>query len=83
MDINPSHSLISDHEIANHLSMSKSWVRQQRWLRRHDKPHFLDIDPIMIGTSPRYKAADVDAFIGNLVEVTENGFDADVGEGDK
>ena len=47
--------LIGDSEIASLLSMSRSWVRKQRWNRRHGHPHVFDIDPILIGSVPRYR----------------------------
>lgn len=55
-----------DSAIANLLSMSSSWVRVQRHKRRHGKPHQLDIDPVMIGRCPRYRADDVEAWIARL-----------------
>ena len=55
--------LINDAEVADLLSMSRSWVTKQRFLRNHGEPHTFDIDPVMIGTSPRYRAADVQAWI--------------------
>jgi hypothetical protein len=47
-------SLIRDGDIATNLSLSKSWVRKQRFSRRHGLPHVLNIDPVMIGACPRY-----------------------------
>ena len=55
--------LMSDKDIAAHLSMSQSWVRQQRWRRKKGEPHFLTIDPIMIGTSPRYRLEDLNKLL--------------------
>lgn len=50
---------VSDSDIAHILGMSKSWVRKERFNRRHGHPHILDIDPIYFGSSPRYSEADV------------------------
>ena len=64
--------LLSDAGIADRLSMSKSWVRQQRLLRRKGKPHFLAIDPVMIGTSPRYRVDDLDALLNEVFVANDN-----------
>jgi hypothetical protein len=58
--------LIGDGEIAKLLRMSKSWVRKQRFNRRHGLPHELTIDPIMIGSIPRYAIEEVQAWIEAL-----------------
>ncbi len=55
--------LVNDVEIARLLSVSRSWVRKQRFLRRHGLPHVFDIDPVMIGSLPRYRLEDVRAWI--------------------
>lgn len=54
-----SEPFLSDIEVAKLLKMSRSWVRQQRYLRLHGKEHVLDIDPVYVGTSPRYRASEV------------------------
>lgn len=59
--------LLDDGKIASRLSVSRSWVRKQRFLRRHDLPHVLDIDPILVGSLPRYRASDIDRWIGRQV----------------
>ena len=46
--------LINDSRIADMLGMSRSWVRKQRFNRRRGLPHTLTIDPVMIGSAPRY-----------------------------
>jgi len=58
--------LVDDRAIAHITSMSPSWVRKQRWLRRHNQEHIFTITPIMIGTSPRYRIEDVEAWINEL-----------------
>jgi len=72
MDGNINNPLISDRDIAEHLSMSRSWVRQQRLLRRRGEPHFLTIDPVMIGTSPRYRVEDLDALLNEVFVANDN-----------
>lgn len=61
--------LVDDAIIADLLSMSRSWVRKERFNRRHSLPHTFDVDPIMIGSSPRYRIEEVEAFIARLGEV--------------
>ena len=58
--------LLADADIANHLRVSRSWVRKQRFNRRHDLPHVLDIDPVMIGSLPRYRASDMTRWLAKL-----------------
>ncbi len=55
--------LVDDAYIAKRLSMSRSFIRKQRFLRRRGLPHVFDIDPVMIGSSPRYRLEDVLAWI--------------------
>ena len=70
--INPP-KLVNDKSVAAKLSMSPSWVRKQRSNRNHGLSHTLEIDPVMIGSSPRYLISDVDAFIASLVTANKNG----------
>lgn len=60
-------ALYTDKDVARRLNMSASWVRGQRHKRRHGHDHVLDIDPVMIGSCPRYVGADVEAFLLRLV----------------
>ena len=60
------HEFASDKRIAERLDLSASWVRKQRWLRRHGHEHTLDIDPVMIGGSPRYRLSDIQNWVENL-----------------
>jgi predicted DNA-binding transcriptional regulator AlpA len=55
--------LIRDADIARLTSMSKSWVRKQRMNRRRGLPHVLTIDPVRIGSVPRYRLNDVEAWL--------------------
>ena len=52
-------NLLNDRAISAMLCISQSWVRKQRWLRRKGDPHIFTIEPIFIGTAPRYRADDV------------------------
>tara|TARA_X000001316_G_C899741_1_gene18383 strand:+ start:107 stop:616 length:510 start_codon:yes stop_codon:yes gene_type:complete len=51
--------LLDDKAVAKLLSFSSSWVRQQRFKRRHGEDHAFDVEPIIIGTVPRYRRCDV------------------------
>jgi hypothetical protein len=55
--------LLSDGDIARFLSISKSWVRKERWARRHELKHTFTVDPVMIGRCPRYRLTDVQAWL--------------------
>jgi hypothetical protein len=55
--------LVDDRAIARLLTLSPGWVRKQRFLRRHRLDHIFTVDPVMIGSVPRYKLADVLAWI--------------------
>lgn len=69
---NKGRSLIGDREIADLLSLSQSWVRVQRYKRRHKLPHLLTIDPVLIGSVPRYRIDDVNNWIKALVPANDN-----------
>ncbi len=60
-----SNQLVRDVYLAQLMSMSQSWVRKQRMYRRQGLPHILNIDPVMIGSVPRYRAADVQAWLAS------------------
>lgn len=57
---------LNDRAIAHRMGFSPGWVRLERFRRRHGQPHTLQIDPIIVGTKPRYLAEDVDALIEGL-----------------
>mgnify|MGYP000038220784 CR=1 FL=1 len=63
---------LNDSAVAETVCMSPSWVRVQRYKRRNGLPHTLNIDPVMIGSSPRYRVEDVEAFIKELTSANEN-----------
>ena len=64
---------LNDSAVAETVCMSPSWVRVQRYKRRNGLPHTLNIDPVMIGSSPRYRMEDVEAFIEGLNPANDNG----------
>jgi len=64
---------LNDTAVAEVMCMSPSWVRVERHKRRKGLPHTLNIDPVMIGSSPRYRMEDVEAFIEGLNPANDNG----------
>jgi hypothetical protein len=58
--------LLSDRDVARSLSLSLAWVRKQRWLRNRGESHVLTIDPVRLGKAPRYRAADLIAWMESL-----------------
>lgn len=59
--------LMNDSLIASLLSVSRGWVRKERYKRRKGFPHVLTIDPVQVGSRlPRYKRTDVIAWIESL-----------------
>ena len=58
--------LIRDADIAGMLGMSRSWARKERLNRRRALPHTLTIDPVMIGSAPRYRRSEVMDWIASL-----------------
>ena len=57
--------LVRDSYISDLSSMSQSWIRKQRMLRRRGLEHVLNIDPVLIGSVPRYRLADVLAWLAS------------------
>ena len=55
--------LVDDRAIARLLTLSPEWVRKQRFLRRHRLDHIFTVDPVMIGSVPRYRLAEVLSWI--------------------
>jgi hypothetical protein len=55
--------LLADAAVARTLSLSPTTIRQQRFRRRHNQPHWLTIDPVMIGTAARYRSSDVEEWL--------------------
>jgi predicted DNA-binding transcriptional regulator AlpA len=53
----------TDKDVARRLSMSPSWVRQQRFMKAHGLPNSFDLEPCHIGSGVRYVVAEVEAFI--------------------
>lgn len=64
--MNEGPELINDKEIARQTTFSPEWVRLQRYLRRHGKPHVLDIDPVIVGSKPRYLSEDFHGWLARV-----------------
>lgn len=59
-------AFITDREIAEKLGLTTSWVKKQRYLRKKDEPHQMQIDPIYIGNQPRYRLEDFQNWVSNI-----------------
>jgi hypothetical protein len=55
--------LYSTADLAELLRMSQSWLRKDRMYRRRGLPHVLTIDPVMVGSAPRYRISDVETWL--------------------
>lgn len=64
--MNEKPDLLNDKDIAQRLGFSRSWVRQERFRRRRGQHHALSIDPIFVGTKPRYRTEEFDAWVAQL-----------------
>jgi len=58
--------MLNDKDIAHCLRVSPEWVRQERFRRRHGKPHCLDMDPVLVGSKPRYLSKDFQAWLAGV-----------------
>ena len=58
---------LSDKDLAELVRMSPSWVRKQRHLRFKGENHSLTIEPIYIGSSPRYLNTTVQEWLKGLL----------------
>jgi hypothetical protein len=57
---------LTDRDVAHYLNLSTSWVRGQRYRRRHGLPHVLSVDAINIGGSVRYLLNEIEAFADGI-----------------
>jgi predicted DNA-binding transcriptional regulator AlpA len=60
-----SDQLYADRDLAARLRISRSWIRKQRMYRKNGLPHCLTIDPVMIGSVPRYRASDIESWLAS------------------
>jgi hypothetical protein len=56
-------NLVSDADLAELLRVSRSCIRSQRFKRRRGDEHWLEVDPIMLGTLPRYNKTHIEAWL--------------------
>jgi hypothetical protein len=57
----------SDKDVARRLSMSPSWVRQQRFKKSRGLANDFDLEPCRIGGGVRYVVAEVEAYVAAIV----------------
>lgn len=57
---------LTDMDIAQVLGVSPNSIRVQRHYRRKGVDHYLKIDPVMIGSLPRYRREDFNALVEEL-----------------
>lgn len=67
------YAFYTDKDVARRLNMSPSWVRGQRFKRRHGEPHVLNLEPRYIGTSTRYVKEEVEALVVALAGSVQSG----------
>ena len=63
--------LVNDSEIASMFSMSTGLVGNQRWRRKLGEDQTLMVDPVMIGSAPRYRLDEFRNWIGGLEAANE------------
>lgn len=59
----PNTTFVDDAWLAQRVSMSVATIRAQRFKRRHGIRHWLDIDPVLIGSKPRWRLSDAEAWL--------------------
>jgi len=59
-------AFVSDIWLANQLHVARSTIRVQRHLRQSGQPHWLKLDPVYIGSIPRYRTQDAMAWLRSL-----------------
>jgi hypothetical protein len=62
-DLDHIETFVDDAWFASALKMKPGTIRSQRWKRKHGQPHWLNIDPVMIGSKPRYRRSDAIAWL--------------------
>ena len=56
-------TFVDDKWLAKRTCLKEATFRAQRFKRRHSLPHWLNIDPVMIGSKPRYRLSDALAWL--------------------
>lgn len=57
--------LLTDRDVADRLAVSPNTIRTQRHLRLTGKPHWFILDPIMIGSCPRYDLEEFEEWLAS------------------
>lgn len=57
---------LSDKDISKIIAVTPSWMRKQRHLRKYGEDHIFTIDPVFIGSLPRYRTSEVKAWIDSI-----------------
>ena len=57
---------MKDSEVAGLFGVSLSWVRGQRFKKNHGQDHIFNIEPVYIGSMPRYRQQDVFDWMENI-----------------
>lgn len=65
--------LVNDGWVAARLQMKVATIRSQRYRRRHGLDHWFDVDPVFIGSRPRYGRADIIAWLERQYTQSMNG----------
>ncbi len=52
-------TFLDDQWLADRIGMKIATIRSQRFKRRHGQKHWLELDPVYIGSKPRYRRAEV------------------------
>lgn len=58
-DIEDAITFVDDQWLADRIGMKIATIRSQRFKRRHGQKHWLELDPVYIGSKPRYRRAEV------------------------
>jgi hypothetical protein len=58
-------AFVNDVWLADQLLMSVATIRSQRFRRRHGLDHWLHLDPVMIGSKPRYDRAKAELWLAD------------------
>ncbi len=55
----PTTTFVDDRWPAQQIGMKPGTIRSQRFKRLHGQDHWFDVDPVYIGSKPRYRLYDV------------------------
>ena len=58
-----SSEFVTDSWLADQLQMAVATIRSQRYKRLHGLDHWLDLAPVYLGSRPRYRRSEANAWI--------------------